>query len=184
MGDGWRGTVLVLLLHGAFLVPCPAAGAGFVEGGRPVTPEETNFAGGRRATPIHRVPVQINHDTRAGVDLDLTLVDTVFDALRVHHRRDPYVAPQTIPVVVIAEAKMRRFLQGPPRLLFGRLEAEVKSQQQDVYPTPTAVFVSDAVLGDPVRLQAALRRGLGYLFDVDFYRAVTGLERARPRPAD
>jgi hypothetical protein len=78
---------------------------------------------------------------------------------------------------------MRRFLEGPQRLLFGQLDVDVK-KQQEVYPSPNAIFISDAILGDGERLRAALRLGLGYLFNAEFHRAVVGLDQARPRPAD
>jgi hypothetical protein len=78
---------------------------------------------------------------------------------------------------------MRRFLEAPQRRLFGALDLEVKKQDA-VYPSPTAIFVTDATLADRDKLRAALRLGLGYLFDAEFYRAVVGLDHAVPRPAD
>jgi hypothetical protein len=176
----------VLLLSLACVGSCAgsaAAGPGFTVAGRPVAPEETNFAGARVASPVHRVVVQVNHDARGDVSLDLAVVDDVYRALRDQHRREPYFALDALPLVVIADVKMRRFLDGPQRLLFGRLEGDVK-RAQDVYPSPNAIFVSDESIADPARLRTALRRALGYLFDGGFHQAVTGLDRARPRPAD
>lgn len=160
-----------------------AGGGGFTVGGRPVAPGETNFAGARHASPGYRIPVQINHDTRPGGVLELTLVDDVFRALLGQHRREPYLPAPSLPVVVIADAKMRRFLEGPRRLLFGKLEAEIKGQHA-VYLSPTAIFIADAALSDGDTLRAALQFGLSYLFNAEFYRAVVGLDHAIPRPAD
>jgi hypothetical protein len=57
-------------------------------------------------------------------------------------------------------------------------------KQRDVYVAPTAIFITDAALGDDARLRADLRLGLGYLFNEDFSRAIVGLEHAIPRPAE
>ena len=131
----------------------------------------------------NRISVQINHDTRAVADLELSVVDEVFRVLLALHRREPFLTADAIPVVFIADMKMRRFIEGPRRLLFGNLETDLK-KQQEVYVSPTAIFVTEATLADIERLQAALHLGLGYLFDADFYRAVVGLDHATPRPAD
>lgn len=177
-------TALLVVLIGVLTCPVPAgAGASFTIDGRPVAPTETNFAGQRHTSPTHRVVVQINHDTRGDVILDLRVIDEVYRVVRGHPPRDPLFALDTLPLVFITEAKMRRFMEGPQRLLFGRMDLEVK-QQQDVYPSPNAVFISDATLSDPPRLRRALERGLGYLFNPDFHRAVGGLDQARPRQAD
>jgi hypothetical protein len=178
-----RARTAVLVLSVLAVPTSVPAGAAFSLGGRTITAQETNFAGIRHATPGHRVVVQINHDTRGEATLDLGLVDEVFAALRTERRHDPHFVLESLPLVVIAHDKMRRFREGPQRLLFGRLESEVK-RQQDVYPSPHAIFLTDAVLGDRTRLRAALHLGLGFLFDGDFHHAVTGLEHARPRPAD
>lgn len=176
--------VLLVALIGALACPLAAhAGASATVGGRPVPAAETNFAGHRHTSPAHRVVVQINHDTRGDATLDLAVVDDVYRAVRGRERREPLFALDVLPLVIIAEAKMRRFMDAPPRLLFGRMDLDVK-QQADVYPSPNAVFISDATLADPPRLRRALERGLGYLFNVDFHRAVGGLDQARPRPAD
>lgn len=159
------------------------AGGGFTIGGRAVEPQESNFAGARHASPTYRIPVQINHDTQPTGNLELTVVDDVFRTLLAQHRREPYLPAEALPLVFIADLKMRRFLEGPKRLLFGRLETEIK-KQQEVYPSPTAIFITDAILAESERLRAALRLGLGYLFNPDFYRAVVGLDHAIPRPAD
>jgi hypothetical protein len=176
--------VLTLVLLGVLACPpASAAGAGLTLAGRPVAPRETNFAGDRHESPGHRVVVQMNHDTRADAALDLALVDEAFRVTRSRHPREPYFDLAALPLVFIADAKMRRFLEAPQRLLFGRMDVEVK-RQQDVYPSPNAVFITDATLGDPPRLRRALERALGFYFDGDFYRAVGGLDQARPRPAD
>lgn len=182
MAQGRARTAVLVLSVLAWPASVPA-GAAFTLGGRAVEAQETNFAGIRHATPGHRVVVQINHDTRREATLDLGLVDEVFGALRTERRQGPHFRLESLPLVVIAHDTMRRFLEGPQRLVFGRLESDVK-QQHDVYPSPHAIFLTDAILGDRERLRAALRLGLGFLFDADFHRAVTGLEHARPRPAE
>lgn len=179
-----RRAALVLVLCGVMTGPAPArAGAGFTIGGRLVAPQDTNFAGTRHASPKYRIAVQINHDTLSAPNLELTAVDEVFAALLAHHGRQPYLPVETVPIVFVADVKMRRFIEGPQRLLFGRLETEIK-KQHDVYPSPNAIFLADATLADAEKLRAALRLGLGYLFNADFYRAVVGLDHAVPRPAD
>ena len=173
-----------LLIWALLAYPIPAAAAaGFTVDGHSVTPQDSNFAGVRHASPMYRIPVQINHDTQPTGNLELTIVDDAFQALLAHHRRAPYVPVDALPVVVIADLKLRRFSEGPRRLLFGQLETEIK-QQRDVYAAPTAIFITDAALGDAERLRADLRLGLGYLFNEDFSRAIVGLERAIPRPAE
>lgn len=97
----------------------------------------------------------------------------MFRALVAYHRREPYVSANSLLVVFIADVKMRRFLEGPRRLLFGNLETEIKTQKE-VYPT----------LADVEKLQAVLWLGLSYLFNTDFFRAVVGLDHAIPRPAE
>ena len=177
-------TTRLLVLGGLLAWPGAAhAGGGFTIAGRPVAPQEANFAGNRHASPAFHVMVQINHDTRADAALDLALVDEAFHAVRGQQRRDPYFPLERLPLVFIADAKIRRFIEGPSRLLFGRLDTQIK-QQQEVYPTPNAIFVTDAALGEVSRLRQALRRALGFFFDLDFYRAVVGLDHALPRPAD
>lgn len=176
--------VLVLAVWGLLASPAVVlAGAAFTIGGRGVEPQDSNFAGSRHASPTYRIIVQINHDTQGSARLELSVVDEVYRALLAQHRREPYLPAESVPVVFIADLKMRRFLEGPRRLLFGTLETEVKKQDA-VYPSPTAIFVTDATLADRDKLRAALRLGLGYLFNAEFYRAVVGLDHAAPRPAD
>ena len=179
-----RCAALVLVLCGVLTSSALAlAGAGFTIGGRVVAPQDTNFAGTRHASPTYRIAVQINHDTQSAPNLELAVIDEVFAALLAHHRRQPYLPVDAVPIVFIADVKMRRFIEGPQRLLFGQLETEVK-KQRDVYPSPNAIFLADATLADAEKLRAALRLGLGYLFNADFYRALVGLDHAVPRPAD
>lgn len=183
MGRSW--VVRPLVISALIAWPTLAtAGGGFIIGGRPVEPQETNFAGARHASPSLRIPVQINHDTRPAGALELTIVDDVFRGLLAQHKREPYLPADSIPIVFIADQKMRQFIEGPRRLLFGRLETEIKKQQQDVYLSPSAIFINDATFADSEKLRAALRLGLSYLFNLDFYRAVVGLDHAIPRPAD
>jgi hypothetical protein len=173
-----------LLIWALLAYPIPAAAAvGFTIDGHSVAPQDSNFAGVRHASPMYRIPVQINHDTQPTGNLELTIVDDVFQALLAHHRKAPYVPVDALPVVFIADLKLRRFSEGPRRLLFGQLETEIK-QQRDVYAAPRAIFITDAALGDGERLRADLRLGLGFLFNEEFSRAIVGLERAVPRPAE
>jgi hypothetical protein len=184
MKSGWPTLVGLSLVIG--LVACPTsamARGGFTIEGRPVQPQDANFAGARYASPTYRIPVQINHDTQTAANLELTVVDDVFRALLAQHRREPLLPADSIPVVFIADVKMRRFIEGPRRLLFGSLETELK-KQQEVYVSPTAIFLTEVTLADSGRLRAALHLGLGYLFNADFHRAVVGLDHAIPRPAD
>lgn len=181
-----RGNRIGCLLVFWGLTACTSlaeAGGGFTIGGRPVEPQESNFAGARHVTPNYKIPVQINHDTQTTTNVELAVVDDVFRTLLTQYRRNPYFAPDTLPVVFITDLKMRRFLEGPRRLLFGRLETEIK-KQQEVYLSPTAIFITDTTLQDGDKLRAALSVGLSYLFNFDFYRAVVGLDHATPRPAD
>lgn len=182
---GWPGRIVcALAVWGLLASPSVVlSGAAFTVGGRGVEPQDSNFAGIRHASPAHGIMVQINHDTQGSARLDLSVVDEVYRSLLTQHRREPYLPAESVPVVFIADLKMRRFLEGPRRLLFGTLETEVKKQEA-VYPSPTAIFVTDAALGDRDKLRAALRLGLGYLFNAEFYRAVVGLDHAVPRPAD
>lgn len=176
--------VLVLAVWGPLGSPSGVlAGAAFTVGGRGVAPQDANFAGIRHASPTYRIMVQINHDTQGSARLELGVIDEVYRSLLAQHRREPYLPTESVPVVFIADLKMRRFLDGPRRLLFDALETEVKKQDA-VYPSPTAIFVTDATLADRDKLRAALRLGLGYLFNAEFYRAVVGLDHAVPRPAD
>lgn len=182
MQKGWAAFFLVV--WGLIAWPTLAlAGGAFTVGGHPVEPQETNFAGARHASPKYRIVVQINHDTQATHPLELNVVDDVYRALVAQHTRQPYLPADSLPVVVVAEVKLRQFLTGPKRLLFGNLETEIK-KQQDVYLSPTAIFVTDAAFADSEKLRAALRLGLSYLFNADFYRAVVGLDHAIPRPVD
>ncbi len=181
-----RPAWIVLLLLAWSLLASPTvarAGPAFTLGGRGVEPQDSNFAGIRHASPTYRITIQINHDTQASAPLELSVVDEVYRSLLIQHRREPYLPVEAVPVVFIADLKMRRFLEGPQRRMFGALETEVKKQDA-VYPSPTAIFVTDATLADRDKLRAALRLGLGYLFNVEFYRAVVGLDHAVPRPAD
>lgn len=175
---------IFLIICGLMACPIPAAAAvGFMIDGRPVEPQDINFAGVRHASPKYRIAVQINHDTQTPAQLELTVVDEVFQALLAKHRREPYIPAEALPVVFITDDKLRRFSEGPRRLLFGPLETAIK-QQREVYPAPTAIFITDAALADGHRLRAGLQLGLGYLFQEDFYQAIVGLERAIPRPAE
>lgn len=176
--------VAVVVLAGFLAAPLHAlAGAAVTVAGRPAAPGESNFAGERHASPAHRVVVQVNHDTRSDATLDLALVDDAYRAVRAQHKRDPLFAIDTLPLVVISAAKMRKFMEGPQRLLFGKMDHELR-KQEDVYPSPNAIFISDVTLADPARLRRALEQGFAYFFNADFHRAVGGLDQARPRPAD
>lgn len=182
LGDG-RGMARLLIIWGVIVCPALAlAGGGFSVGGRPVEPLETNFVGARHASPKYRIPVQINHDTQMGRALELTVVDEVFQSLLADHKREPLLRSNLLTVVVITEAKMRRFFEGPKRWIFKLLEGKME-KHPDLYLSPTAVFISDSTLGDDQRLRSALYQGLGYLFSQEFYQAMEGLlKRGVPVP--
>src|SRR5207244_6561537 len=152
----------------------------FTIGGRVVEPQDSNFAGRHHASPKYPVSGQINHDTRTVADLELSVVDEVFRVLLALHRREPFLTADAIPVVFIADMKMRRFIEGPRRLLFGNLETDLK-KQQEVYVSPTAIFVTEATLAPPERLQAALHQELEYLIYAASYRTAVGIDHATPR---
>src|SRR5213592_4300246 len=83
--NGRRGLAVLFLVMGG-LVACPAAavaGGRFTIGGRVVEPQDSNFAGVRHASPKYRISVQINHDTRAVADLELSVVDERSEERRV-----------------------------------------------------------------------------------------------------
>src|SRR5262245_1325477 len=111
--------------------------------------------------------------TKKTRDLELTIIDEVFQALRTDHRREPLLPSTFLTVVFITEAKMRRFYEGPERRLFRMLKGE-GGQHHDVYLAPTAVFLSERTLEDDQRLRSALYQGLGYLFSQQFYEAMEG----------
>ncbi|MBI3327956.1 MAG: hypothetical protein HYZ81_14800 [Nitrospinae bacterium] len=174
---------LFLIMWGLIVCPTLAlAGGEFSIGGRPVEPQDTNFAGVRHASPKYRISVQINHDTQMRDHLELTVVDEVFQALLADHRREPLLSSNFLTVVFITEAKMSRFYEGPKRRIFRMLEGEME-KHPDVYLSPTAVFISDSTLSDDRRLRSALYQGLGYLFRQEFYEAMEGLiNRGIPVP--
>jgi hypothetical protein len=148
--------------------------AGFTVHGQKVPAIETNFAGDRQISPRFKVVVQINHDTEQTRDLELAIIDDVFEALLTDYHRDPFLPSDFLTVVFITDVKMRRFYEGPKRSLFRLLEREME-KHPDVYLSPTAIFISEQTLGDERRLRAALYQGLGYLFNQEFYDAMAGL---------
>src|SRR5438128_11343884 len=161
MKNGRRGLAVLFLVMGG-LVFCPAAavaGGRFTIGGRVVEPQDSNFAGVRHASPKYRISVQINHDTRTVADLELSVVDEVFRVLLALHRREPFLTADAIPVGVIADMKMPRVIEGARRLLVGNLETDLK-KQQEVYVSPTAIFVTEATLAHNERIQAAPNPGV------------------------
>ena len=160
----------------------PWAIAGFMVRGKKVSSIETNFAGERQVSPKFKITVQVNHDAEQRRDLELTIIDDVFQSLLADHRRGPLLPSNYLTVVFVTEAKMRRFHEGPNRRIFRLLEGETQ-KSPDVYLAPTAVFISDSTLGDDRRLRSALYQGLGYLFNQEFYEAMQGLtQRGVPVP--
>ncbi len=175
------GFTLVLSLT-LSLFPSPWAIAGFTVSGKKVSSTETNFAGERQVSPKFKIAVQVNHDAGQTRDLELTIVDEVFQSLLADHRREPLLPRDFFRVVFITEAKMRRFYEGPKRWIFKLLEGKME-KHPDVYLSPAAVFISDSALGDDQRLRSALYQGLGYLFSREFYEAMQGLvKRGVPVP--
>lgn len=164
---------LLLSLTLQLILP-PWASAGFTVSGKKVSSVETNFAGARQVSPKFKIVVQVNHDAEQTRDVELTMIDEVFQSLRADLRREPLLPSNFLPVVFITEVKMRRFHEGPRRWIFRLLEGE-KGKHPDVYLSPTAVFISDSTLGDDRRLRAALYQGLSYVFSQEFYEAMQGL---------
>ena len=164
------------------LILSPWAIAGFMVTGKKVSSIETNFAGERQVSPKFKITVQVNHDAEQTRDLELTIIDEVFQSLLADHRRGPLLPSSFLTVVFITDAKMRRFHEGPKRRIFRLLEGEIE-KYPDVYVSPTALFISDSTLGDDRRLRSALYQGLAYLFNREFYEAMQGLtQRGVPVP--
>lgn len=172
---------LVLSLTLQLTLP-PWAIAGFTVSGKKVSSIETNFAGERQVSPKFKIAVQVNHDAEQTRDLELTIIDEVFQSLRASHRREPLLPSNFLPVVFITDVKMRRFHEGPRRWVFRIFEGEME-KHPDIYLSPTAVFISDSTLRDDRRLRSALYQGLGYLFSQEFYESIQGLiKRGVPVP--
>jgi len=172
---------LVLLTALALAVtlfdPRPAA-AQFTISGRKVTPQETNFAGVRHATPRYGLVVQLNHDARLNGDFELTLVDDAYAGL-LRQGRTAALRADTVPVVFVSDAKMARFGEGGRRRIFRFLESDLR-KHPDVHLSPAAIFVSDVNLTDREKLQSALSRALTFLFDRRFREALDSIERPTP----
>jgi hypothetical protein len=167
-------TVVVL----ASTLPAAPAAAQFLVAGRKVPPQETNFAGARRASPRYGLVVQINHDARLPGDFDLDLVDETYGGLLRQHRTSA-VPAELLPVVFVSEAKMARFGEGPRRRMFRWFESEPRPHP-DVHLSPAAIFISDDNLADREKLKSALNRALGYLFDRRFRDALESVEHPTP----
>jgi hypothetical protein len=175
---GRAAAILTLGLVLVSLLDPPRAAAQFTIAGRKVTPQETNFAGVRHASPRYGLTVQLNHDARLNGDFELTLVDDVYgDLLRRH--RSPTVSAEILPLVFVADAKMARFGEGGRRRMFRFLESELR-KHPDVHLSPAAIFISDETLHARDKLQSALGRALSFLFDPRFREALDSMERPTP----
>jgi hypothetical protein len=175
---GRAAAILTLGLVLVSLLDPPRAAAQFTIAGRKVTPQETNFAGVRHASPRYGLAVQLNHDARLNGDFELTLVDEVYgDLLRRH--RAATVPADALPLVFVSDAKMARFGEGGRRRIFRFLESELR-QHPDVHLSPAAIFISDLNLRDGDKLNSALGRGLAFLFDRRFREALDSIERPKP----
>jgi len=181
VGPPSRGRVVVLLLTAlaltGLLAPSPAA-AQFTVAGRKVTPQETNFAGVRHATPRYGLIVQLNHDAQVNGDFELTLVDDAYAGL-LRQGRPAAMPADALPVVFVSDAKMARFGEGGRRRMFRFLESEIR-KHPDVHLSPAAIFISDQTLHDREKLQSALTRALAFLFDRRFREALESVERPTP----
>jgi hypothetical protein len=169
--------VLTVLAVAGLLDATPAT-AQFTIAGTKVTPQETNFAGVRHASPRYGLIVQINHDARLNGDLELGLVDETYGSLLRQHRAAT-VPADLLPVVFVSDTKMARFGEGGRRRMFRWLEPEL-GKHPDVHLSPAAIFISDENLKDPTRLQSALSRALSFLFDQRFREALESVERPTP----
>jgi len=171
---------LILLAVAALaglLVPRPAT-AQFAIAGQKVAPQESNFAGVRRASPRYGLVVQINHDARHNEDLELTLVDDAYASLLRQHRA-AVVQADMLPLVFVSEAKMARFGEGGRRRMFRWLESDLRPHP-DVHVSPAAIFISDENLDDRQKLQSALSRALAFHFNPRFRDALESIERPTP----
>jgi hypothetical protein len=169
-------SLAALLLVGLF-DPCTAI-AQFTISGQKVAPQESNFAGVRRASPRYGLVVQINHDARLHGDFELTLVDDAFASLLRQHRRAA-VNADALPLVFVSDAKMARFGEGGRRRMFRWLESDLR-RHPDVHVSPAAIFVSDENLDDRQKLQSALSRALAFYFNPRFREALESVERPTP----
>jgi hypothetical protein len=170
-------TLLAAVVLASLLDPCPAH-AQFTIGGRKVTPQESNFAGVRHASPRYGVVVQLNHDARLNGDFELTLVDDVYASLLREHRA-AVVRADMLPLVFVSDAKMARFGEGGRRRMFRWLESDIR-RHPDVHVSPAAIFVSDETLDDRQKLQSALSRALAFHFNPRFREALESIERPTP----
>jgi hypothetical protein len=175
-----RAAVLLLValtLVASLLDPCLAA-AQFAIAGRKVTPQETNFAGVRHTSPRFGLVVQLNHDARLNGDFELTLVDEAYAGF-LQQGQTAVLPVDALPVVFVSEAKMVRFGEGGRRRIFRLLEPELR-RHQDLHLSPAGIFISDENLIDRARLQSALSRALGFLFDRRFRETLDSIERPTP----
>jgi len=170
-------SVLAVIVLAALFDPCPAA-AQFTIGGKKVSPEESNFAGVRHASPRFGIVIQVNHDARLNGDFELTLVDEAYASLLRQHRKAVVRADQ-LPLVFVSDAKMARFGEGGRRRMFRWLESDLR-QHPDVHVSPAAIFVSDENLYDRPKLESALSRALSFHFNPRFREALEGVERPTP----
>jgi hypothetical protein len=170
-------TLLAMLLLAGLSDPRPAA-AQFTIGGRKVTPQESNFAGVRHASPRYGLIVQLNHDARLNGDFELTLVDDVYASLLREHRA-AVVRADMLPLVFVSDAKMARFGEGGRRRMFRWLESDLR-RHPDVHVSPAAIFVSDENLDDRQKLQSALSRALAFHFNPRLREALESVERPTP----
>jgi hypothetical protein len=170
-------TLLAVFAFASLLDPCPAA-AQFTIGGRKVTPQETNFAGVRHASPRYGLVVQINHDARLHGDFELTMVDEVYAGLLRKHRT-AVVRTEALPLVVVSDAKMARFGEGARRRMFRWLESDLR-RHPDVHVSPAAIFISDENLDDRQKLASLLSRALAFHFNPRFREALESVERPTP----
>jgi hypothetical protein len=166
----WVGLAVALL-------PVPAD-AQFTVAGRKVSPQETNFAGLRHASPRYGLVVQINHDAKLAGDFELDLVDETYATLLRKHQ-SAQVPAELLPVVFASDAKIVRFGEGGRRRLFRWLEPELR-EHPDVHLSPTAIFISDETLKDREKLRSALSRALSFLFNRRFRGALESIELPTP----
>ena len=173
-----RVALSALPLIAALLAPGPAS-AQFTVAGRKVPPLETNFAGIRQVTPRYGLVIQINHDVRTAGDFELSLVDEVYASLLREAPRGPVVRADTLPLVIITQAKLDRFGEGGRRRMFRFLEHDLK-KHPDLHLSPTAIFISDGALGNGERLRSLLARALRFHFDDRFREALESMDRPTP----
>ena len=171
-----QGSILLATTLAAVLLAPDGAAAQFTLNGSKVSPVESNFAGVRQVTPRHGIVVQVNHDAHAPRDLELTTLDEVYERVRRELKREPYIRPDALPLVVTTGAKIARFGEGGRRRMFRFMEPELTGHK-DLHLSPTAIFIAADTLQTDESMRGALDRAVRFLFDEKFRQAIDSMDR-------